>query len=193
MLLRQVDQGLGLTRRLAGCFQDRRRPDFVDHSVAQLLAQRIYALALGYEDLNGHGHLRRDPLLAAACEKTDPLGGDQLPPQFRRAALAAGSTLNRLELSNQKDTRCHKLGHDPAAVEDCLLAMGVRCLPKQAEEIVLGMDATGALVHGGAGRAALPRILWGLLLSAAVRVLRGIPLWASTQTEVDKDGAIRSP
>ena len=74
LLLRQIDSGLGVTRTLAACFVDRRDPALVDHSVRELLAQRIYALALGYEDLNDHTHLRRDPLLAAAAGKEDVLG-----------------------------------------------------------------------------------------------------------------------
>jgi hypothetical protein len=113
-----------------------------------LLAQRIYGLALGYEDLNDHEALRRDPLLATACEKVDPLGRDRFNPQDRGVALAGASTLNRLELSNNKTTRCHKLPHDPAKVEGCLLRMGVRCLPKHAKEIVLDLDSMGHLVHG---------------------------------------------
>src|SRR5436190_22090386 len=65
LLLRQVDAGLGLSRRLARCFVDRRRQDLIEHQVSELLAQRLYGLALGYEDLNDHAELRRDPLLAA--------------------------------------------------------------------------------------------------------------------------------
>src|SRR3989441_9036982 len=72
LLLRQVDHSLGLSRMLAGCFDDTRDARWVDHSVPQLLAQRLYGLALGYEDLNDHALLRRDPLLAAACDKIDP-------------------------------------------------------------------------------------------------------------------------
>jgi hypothetical protein len=105
LLLRQVDRGLGVSAALAGCFGDERDARWIDHSVQQLLAQRLYAMALGYEDLNDHVLLRRDPLLAVACEKTDPLGGDRLLPQFRDAALASPSTLNRLELSNHKTSR----------------------------------------------------------------------------------------
>jgi hypothetical protein len=148
LLLRQIDAGLGVTEALAGCFSDRRDRRFVDHSTQQLLAQRIYGLALGYEDLNDHESLRRDPLLATACEKVDPLGRDRFNPQDRGVALAGASTLNRLELSNNRTTRCHKLPHDPAKVEDCLLKMGVRCLPKHAKEIVLDLDSMGHLVHG---------------------------------------------
>lgn len=148
LFLRQIDAGLGLTRTLAGCFGDGRDQRFVDHSVQQLLAQRIHGLALDYENLNDHEQLRRDPLLATGCEKRDPWGQDRFNPQDRGIALAAPSTLNRLELSNNKNTRCHKLPHDPRKVENCLLTMAVRCLPKHAKEIVLDLDSMGHLVHG---------------------------------------------
>lgn len=110
LLLRQVDANLGLTRRLAQCFHDTRDQLYVDHSVEQLLAQRIYGLALGYEDLNDHQRLRLDPLLATACNKEDPLGEDRFNPAHRGIALAGMSTLNRLELSNNRNSRCHKVG-----------------------------------------------------------------------------------
>jgi hypothetical protein len=148
LLLRQVNRGLGLTRRLAQCFHDRRDPDWVDHSVTQLLDQRLYGLALGYEDLNDHARLRLDQLLAVACDKTDPLGMDRVRPEHRGVALAAPATLNRLELSNGKDSPAHKIGHDPAKVEACLLEMGVRCLPKHTREVVLDLDAMGHRLHG---------------------------------------------
>ena len=147
-LLRQLDAGLGVTRTLAGCFRDQRDQRFVDHSMPQLLAQRIYGLALGYEDLNDHAQLRCDPLLATACDKSDPLGQDRFNPQDRGVPLAAPATLNRLELSNNKQTRCHKLPHDPAKVAACLLELGVRCLPKHAKEVVIDLDSMGHLVHG---------------------------------------------
>ena len=146
LLLRQIDQRLGLTRSLAGCFTDQRDPLWVDHSVQELLAQRVHTLALGYEDLNDHDTLRLDPLLAVAAGKTDPLGLDRL--QDRGVALAAPSTLNRLELSNNKVTRYHKISHDPELIEQLLLKMAVRCLAKHAEEIILDLDAMGHLVHG---------------------------------------------
>jgi hypothetical protein len=148
LLLRQVDANLGLTQTLAQCFGDERQQVFVDHSVQQLLTQRSYGLALGYEDVNDHAQLRRDPLLATACDKKDPLGQDRFNPSHRGLALAGPSTLNRLELSNNRDTRCHKLPHDPAKIEACLLKMGARCLPKHAAEIVIDLDAMGHLVHG---------------------------------------------
>lgn len=146
LLARQIDRGMGVSRALAQCFTDRRDARFVDHAVEELLRQRIYALALGYEDLNDHARLRHDPLLAVACEKADPTGRDRL--HDRTAALAGTATLNRLELSNNKHTRGHKLPHDPAQVESCLLTMAARCLPKHAKEIVLDLDSMGHLVHG---------------------------------------------
>lgn len=148
LLLRQVDRGLGVSRALARCFYDLRDARFVDHQLEQLLSQRLYGLALGYEDINDHQTLRLDPLLAVACEKRDPLGQDRLQPEFRGAALAAPSTLNRLELSNNKNTRAHKLPHDPKKIQGCLLETAVRCLPKEAREIVLDLDAMGHLLHG---------------------------------------------
>jgi hypothetical protein len=148
LLLRQVDAGLGLTRSLAHCFDDVRQQVYVDHSVEQLLAQRLYGMALGYEDLNDHQQLRLDPLLATACEKSDPLGQTRLNPAHRGVALAAPSTLNRLELSNNKHTRTHKLAHNPARIQECLLQMGARCLPKSAQEIVVDLDAMGHRLHG---------------------------------------------
>lgn len=148
LLLRQINRGLGLTRGLAQCFYDLRNQDYVDHSVQQLLDQRLYGLALGYEDINDHDRLRLDHLLAVACDKHDPLGLDRVHPEHRGIALAASSTLNRLELSNSRESSGHKIPHDPAKIEACLLEMGTRCLPKHAQEVVLDLDAMGHRIHG---------------------------------------------
>jgi hypothetical protein len=148
LLLRQQDRGLGLTRTLAQAFTDRRDPRYCDHTLEQLLAQRLHALALGYEDLNDHDTLRRDPLLAAACDKTDPLGRDRLHASDHGTALAGSATLNRLELGNQRHDRTHKITHDPTRVEAALLQLGVRCLDKHARELIVDLDAMGHLVHG---------------------------------------------
>jgi hypothetical protein len=146
LLLRQVDQSLGLSQSLAGCFEDRRDLRYSDHRIQELVAQRLYGLALGYEDLNDHDRLRLDPLLAVACNKREPHGLDRL--HQKGIALAGSSTLNRLELSNSKTTRYHKISHDPQKVQGCLLRMGVRCLPKHALELVVDLDAMGYLLHG---------------------------------------------
>lgn len=188
LLLRQVDGALGVSRTLAGCFLDGRDARWVDHTVEQLLAQRLYGLALGYEDLNDHARLRHDPLLAVACQKTDPQGGDRFLPQFRDAALASPATLNRLELSNHKASRCHKLSHDPAQVEAALLKLGVRCLPKRAREVVLDLDATGTLLHGEQeGR--FFNGYYGDYCYLPLYVFCGnVPLWAQLRT-ADRDAA----
>jgi Transposase DDE domain group 1 len=188
LLLRQVDRGLGISTALASCFRDARDPRWVDHSVQQLLAQRLYALALGYEDLNDHALLRRDPLLAVACEKNDPLGRDRFLPQFRDAALACPATLNRLELSNHKSSRAHKLTHDPAQVEATLLKMGVRCLPKHAQELVLDLDTTGTLLHGEQEGRFFDAYHGGYCYEPLYVFCGNIPLWAQLHT-ADHDAA----
>lgn len=188
LFLRQIDAGLGLTRMLAGCFNDQRDQRFVDHAMAQLLAQRIYALGLGYEDLNDHTELRRDPLLATACDKSDPLGQDRFNPEDRGIALASPSTLNRLELSNNKATLAHKLPHDPAQVENCLLTMGVRCLPKHAKEIVLDLDSMGHLLHGLQEGRHYNDYYGDYCYLPLYIVVGDVVLWAQLRTS-DKDGA----
>lgn len=188
LLVRQVDAGLGLTASLAQCFRDGRQAVYVDHTVQQLLAQRIYGLVLGYEDLNDHAWLRLDPLLATACEKRDPTGQDRFNPAHRGVALAGASTLNRLELSNNQPTRAHKLAHDPGQIEACLLQMGVRCLPKDAAEIVLDLDAMShrlcGMQEGRHYRAHYDEYCY-LPLYAFVG---DHPLWAQLRTS-DQDGA----
>ena len=188
LLLRQVDINLGLTQCLAQCFRDSRQQVYVDHSVRQLLAQRLYGLALGYEDLNDHERLRLDPLLAAACEKIDPLGQDRFNPAHRGVALAGSSTLNRLELSNNKNTRGHKLSHDPSRIEAGLLQLGVRCLPKHARELVVDLDAMGHRLHGmQEGRHY--RAYYDEYCYLPLYVFVGdIPLWSQLRTSA-KDGA----
>src|SRR6516162_6848148 len=104
-------------------------------------------LAAGYEDLNDHNLLRLDPLFAVAVGKEDPLGSGRAA-QDQGKALACASTLNRLELGNNKNTRCHKISADHEAIEDNLLLMGVRCLPKHSLEVVIDLDTTDDPLHG---------------------------------------------
>ena len=148
LLLRQIDRGLGLSRSLARCFVDLRNPDLIEHSVEELLAQRIQGLALGYEDLNDHAQLRRDPLLAVAAGKLDPLGEHRRDEKDRGFALASPATLNRLELSAEFSDRYRKILSRPEAVGQTLLEAGVRCLPKDSEVLVLDFDATDDPLHG---------------------------------------------
>ena len=99
LLLRETEHATGIIQRFAACFTDHRDPDLIEHPVEDLIAQRVYALALGYEDLNDHDDLRHDPLLAILVGKVDLLGRDRLRSRDRGKALAGKSTLNRVELT----------------------------------------------------------------------------------------------
>ena len=182
LFLRQADQNLGLTLALARCFVDRRDARYVDHALVELLAQRIYAQSLGWEDVNDHQRLRLDPLLAVACGKEDPLGLARLRPADRGIALAAPSTLNRLELSNNKQSRCQKLPHDPEQVEACLLKIGVRCLPKHAQEVVVDLDAMGHLVYGRQEGRHFSAYYGDYCYLPLYAFVGDIPLWAQLRT-----------
>ena len=95
VLLREVELCSGVLRDLSGCFIDLRDQRFVEHSVESLIKQRINALVLGYEDLNDHDELRRDPLHGLIAGKSDPLGQDRVLERDKGKALAARSTLNQ--------------------------------------------------------------------------------------------------
>ena len=99
LLLGQADEGLGLTARFAGLFTDYRNATWTEHSLLHLVRQRTYGLALGYEDLNDHDEVSRDPLLAAVVGKRDPTGAERVRERDRGRPLAGKATLNRLELS----------------------------------------------------------------------------------------------
>jgi len=151
LLLREVDRRIGLLDRLAGCFTDYRNPNSVEHGVRALVAQRVYGLALGYEDLNDHDVLRKDSVLALLVGKQDLTGEARVREQDRGNPLAASSTLNRLELSTPTTAVGHrykKVAADGDAL-DCLLVdvfLGAyRCPPR---EIWLDLDATDDPLHG---------------------------------------------
>ncbi len=120
LLLREVEKRTGILARFAACFRDYRKPEQVEHGVRELVAQRGYALALGYEDLNDHDQLRGDPLLAVLAEKPDPTGKSRARERDRGKALAGKSTLNRLELTKaevEKKERYKKIVIDTDAVD----------------------------------------------------------------------------
>ena len=149
LLLREVEARSGIIARLARCFDDRRDPGRIEHGVAELLAQRINGLAMGYEDLNDHDSLRLDPAHALAAGKPDILGEGRLGENDRGKALAASSTLNRLELAAEApDARYRKIVADPVAIEDLLIGEGVKAIPRNASEIVVDFDATDDPLHG---------------------------------------------
>src|SRR5882762_8431068 len=159
------------SRSLARCFYDARNPLFIEHSVRELVAQRLLGMAAGYEDLNDHNLLRLDPLFAVAVGKEDPLGSGRAP-QDQGKALASASTLNRLELGNNKNTRCHKISADHEAIEDTLLLKGARCLPKDSLEVIIDLDTTDDPLHGHQEGRFFHGFLWLLLLPAAVCLCR---------------------
>ena len=140
VLLREVDRATGLLTQFAACFTDHRDPARVTHTVASLVRQRVYGLALGYEDLNDHDALRHDPLVAVLAESTD-----------LSAPGAGKSTLNRLELSGETVAdreRYKKITVDHDAVDRLFVHAFVQAHPTAPAEIVLDLDATDDPVHG---------------------------------------------
>ncbi|MGD9829434.1 MAG: IS1380 family transposase [Hyphomicrobiaceae bacterium] len=136
VLLAAADRSIGLGQRLAGCFTDLRVADAIRHSVAGLLRQRIFAIALGHEDLIDHDALRDDPALAAVLDKP---GG----------RLAGKSTLNRMEHAGKIGSdRHHKLDHDPAAIERLFVEVFLDAHREPPTRIVLDLDATDDPIYG---------------------------------------------
>jgi len=151
LLLREVDQRLGLLARLGACFSDYRNPNSVEHSVQALVAQRVYGLALGYEDLNDHDVLRKDSVLALLVGKQDLTGEARVREQDRGHPLAGSSTLNRLELgtpTSAPDDRYKKIAADPAALDRLLVDVFLESQPRPPREIWLDLDATDDPLHG---------------------------------------------
>ena len=151
LLLRPVEQRTGILRQFAACFRDYRRADLVEHSVSELVRQRVYGIALGYEDLNDHDQLRQDPLLALLSGKRDVEGEHRRREQDRGKAGAGKSTLNRLELTPadaKPKARYKKIVMNEAAVDGLLVDLYIQSQPRQPKRIVLDLDATDDPVHG---------------------------------------------
>ena len=148
LLLREVESRYGFISGLAACFGDRRDPRFTEFSVEELVGQRIYGLALGYEDVNDHEELRADPLMAVLLGKEDPLGRDRRAEADRGKACAGKSTLNRLELSSVTQDKYRKTPVDEAAVEAFLVEQFIRVRGGKPKELVLDLDATDDPLHG---------------------------------------------
>ena len=147
LLLGAADRRLDMVRRFAGCFRDARDPRFVEHSVATLIGQRVFGIALGYEDLNDHDELRHDPLMAVLAGKLEASRDDCAP-------VAGKSTLNRLELSRETPTKYRKIAHDPSAVEALFVDLFLEAYAKASKraqpprQIILDLDATDDPLHG---------------------------------------------
>lgn len=140
LLLRQTERRIGLLKRVRDCFLDGRQAVRIEHRLEEMLAQRIYGLALGYEDLNDHEQLRHDPLLGVLSGKRN-----------LQQPLAGKSTLNRLELTPQGDPvqqRYHKIGYSPQAIDELLVSLFQEAHTRPPRRIVFDLDATDTPLHG---------------------------------------------
>ena len=141
LLLHQIDRRFGLLRKFSSCFRDHRDGDLIHHSVEELVRQRVYGIACGYEDLSDHAALRSDPLLAAVVGKAEPA----------TERLASPSTLNRLELTPagaDASARYRKVVYDDAAIADFFVDVFLDAHAKAPKELVLDLDATDDPIHG---------------------------------------------
>jgi hypothetical protein len=141
LLLGAADHAIKLTKRFAACFHDVRRQALIEHEVVTLVAQRVFGIALGYEDLNDHDDLRHDPVKAVLAGKLAARREDCAP-------LAGKSTLNRLELSRLEPTRYHKISHNPIAIKRLMVDLFLDAHDHPPQEIILDLDATDDPVHG---------------------------------------------
>jgi hypothetical protein len=141
LLLGATDRAIDLVDRFAECFRDHRRPGQIEHAVTTLVGQRVFGIALGYEDLNDHDELRHDPVMAVLAGK--------LSARRQDCAPAAGkSTLNRLELSRMEPTRYHKIAYDDVAIEALLVRLFLEAHARPPKQIILDLDATDDPLHG---------------------------------------------
>ena len=146
ILVSALDQKLGLSTRLADCFTDQRDSRYVQHPLKDLLAQRLYGLVQGYEDLNDHDDIRHDKMFGVALGKLES-------HHPRCAPLAGKSTLNRLEQAMQvpidlSQERYQKYSLSPESIEKLLVTLFLEHHPAHPKQIILDMDVTNDEVHG---------------------------------------------
>jgi len=141
LLLGATDRAIGMMERFATCFHDERRQDLIEHEVVTLIGQRVFGIALGYEDINDHDELRHDPMMAVLAGKLEGHREDCAP-------VAGKSTLNRLELSCLEPTRYHKVSHNPIAIKRLMVDLFLEAHNRAPSEIILDLDATDDPVHG---------------------------------------------
>jgi DDE family transposase len=141
LLLGATDRAIGLVGRFAACFADGRAEAQVEHTLGAMVAQRVFGIALGYEDLIDHDHLRHDPVLATLAGKLEAKRRNCAP-------LAGKSTLNRLEHAPLGPSRYHKIGHDGAAIERLFVDLFLEAYKTPPKEIILDLDATNDPLHG---------------------------------------------
>ena len=127
--------------RLAACFHDTRRQDLIEHEVVTLVGQRVFGIALGYEDLNDHDTLRHDPVMAVLAGKLEAHREDCAP-------VAGKSTLNRMERSRLQPTCYHKISHNPVAIKKLMVDLFLESQDRAPNEIIVDLDSTDDPVHG---------------------------------------------
>ncbi len=151
LLLRELEERTETLKKFAACFVDYRKPEAIEHTVENLVAQRVYGLCLGYEDLNDHDQLRRDPLLAVMVGKADPKGEDRREAADRGKALAGKSTLNRLEgtvADASADERYKKIAMQPEAIDQLMVDHFLEAHERAPLQIILDLDTTDDPIHG---------------------------------------------
>jgi hypothetical protein len=141
VLLGATDRVIGLLGRFAGCFRDHRCAALVEHQVRTLVSQRVFGIALGYEDLADHDELRHDPVMAVLAGKLAAGRKDCAP-------VAGKSTLNRLELSRPEPSHYHKIDHDGSAIEGLFVDLFLEAHRRPPSQIILDLDATDDPLHG---------------------------------------------
>ncbi len=141
LLLGATDRAIDLIGRFARCFRDHRSAELIEHDVVTLVGQRVFGIALGYEDLNDHDELRHDPVMAV-------LAGKLVARRKDCAPVAGKSTLNRLELSRQTPTRYHKIAYDEAAIEGLAVELFLEAHERPPRRMILDLDATDDPLHG---------------------------------------------
>src|ERR1022692_191389 len=155
----KLEERAGIVRRFAACFTDYRKPEQIEHPLLDVIAQRVFGLALGYADLHDHDELRRDPMLAVALNKDDVKGERRRRAQDRGKALAGKSTLNRLELTapdydgspQQKETdkpETKKIAVDPESIDALLVDVFLEAQEQAPDRIILDLDATDDVLYG---------------------------------------------
>jgi hypothetical protein len=150
LLLREAALSSGFLRAFSRCFLDFRDPRWVEHSVQELVTQKVMGLCLGYEDVNDHDLLRYDPLFAALCGKADPSGQDRLHERDRGKGCAGKSTLNRLEICQGfwQMSRTKKIVAVWPAIEKLFVKAFLHSYPRRPKQIVLDLDVTANELHG---------------------------------------------
>jgi hypothetical protein len=186
LLLREVERCFGILRRFAACFRDYRDPQRTEHSLKTLISQRVYGIALGYEDLNDHDSLRHDVVMGVLCEKSDPCGSERARKRDRGKAIAGKSTLNRLELTpedaNEK-SRYKKIVANGDQIDDLMVDVYIQAQPTAPEKWCSMSMPPMTNLWETRGRFFMGTT--GLLLFAAAYFLWGVSLCARLKWQQD--------